>query len=199
MYWIRSAVKRNQIFQSRIVTVPPRLFENHKRIGRVQTELTQKLERMPTKQELGQAVGMSEIQIDRCMSAMEQQCYSLDQAVANPLKPMNSNSEQSMYELVEAKTDESDGSTLEQRFLREDLIETMRRHLTEDEVNLLRLRYGLCESMPRSLKNGPLTIAEVSKIVGLKPDKVRRILNKSLKQLKVVIGKEWIDYERDLQ
>jgi RNA polymerase primary sigma factor len=199
MYWIRSAVKRNQIFQSRIITVPQRLYENHKRINRVQKELTASLGRSPTKKEIGEAVGMSEVQIDRCCAAMAQNCYSLDQQVANPLKPMNTNSQDTMYELIESRTDDCDYNKLKHVLLREDLIGALNRHLSVEESTLLLLRYGLMDAVPRSVKNGPLTIAEVSRIVGMKPDKVRRIINRSLKQLKAVIGDEWKDYEQQFK
>ena len=179
--------------------MPQRLYENHKRIRRVQKELTQGLGRPPTKQELSEAVGMSEVQIDRCLTAMSQKCYSLDQQVANPLKPMSSSSEDTMYELVESQTDDSDDNKLKHSLLREDLIDTLYRHLTEEETKLLLLRYGLLDTLPQNLKNGPLTIAEVSRMVGLKPDKVRRMLNKSLKHLKAVMGTDWADYERELK
>lgn len=200
MYWIRSAVKRSQVSQSRVVAVPQRLYENHKRIRRTRTELMAKLDRPPTIEELGEAVGMSKTQIERCLTAMAQECYSLDYGVANPLKPMNADSEHNtLYELVEGRTEESQNRKLDQSFLREDLIEALRKHLPEEEVNLLLLRYGLTDTIPRSVKNGSLTIAEISRIVGLKPDKVRRMINKSLKQLKAVFGPEWLEYERDLQ
>jgi RNA polymerase sigma factor (sigma-70 family) len=200
MYWIRSAIKRNQVLQSRIVAVPQRLYENHKRIIRVQKDLTESLGRTPTKKELGNEVGMSPVQIDRCIAAVSQSCYSLDQGIANPLKPNSVDSQKnSMYELVASKTDDGDYNKLNHVFLREDLIDTLRRHLSEEETQLLLLRYGLVDDIPQNLKTGPLTIAEVSRMAGLKPDKVRRMINKSLKQMKAVIGDEWIDYERELK
>jgi DNA-binding IclR family transcriptional regulator len=55
------------------------------------------------------------------------------------------------------------------------------------------------DSVPNSVKNGPLTIAELSRKVGMKPDKVRRMINKSLKQMKAVIGEEWKDFEQEFQ
>ena len=200
MYWIRSAVKRNQIYQSRVITVPQRLYENHKRINRVQEEMKQSLGRAPTKKEIGEAVGMSEVQIDRCCSAMAQRCYSLDQQIANPLKPMNVDSNRdTMYELVESRTDDGDYNKLKHVLLREDLIETLNRHLSVEEATLLQLRYGLMDSVSKKAKSGSLTIAEVSRMVGMKPDKVRRMINKSLKQLKSVIGDEWNDFEQEFK
>jgi RNA polymerase primary sigma factor len=199
MYWIRSAVKRSQIFQSRIIPVPPRLYENHKRLQRVEKELKDALGRQPTKKEIGDVVGMSVTQVERCMKAMEQRCYSLDQGITNALKPNSGDRDMSsMYDIVESK---EDGEQNKQKrvFVREDLIETLNRHLDPEVVNLLLLRYGLKDdiALPNGL-SGPLTIAEVSKAVGLKPDKVRRMINDSLKQLKFLIGEEWEDFEREL-
>ena len=200
MYWIRSAIKRQQIFQSRVITVPQRLYENHKRILRVEKDLKESLGRNPTKSEVGEVVGMSELQIDRCTTAMAQRCYSLDQHIINTKKPMNGDAEkETMYELVSSRVDNSDYNSLQRVFLREDLVETLYRHLSEEEATLLMLRYGLMDSATQSLKaGGPLTIAEVSRLVGLKPDKVRRMINRSLDQLKAIIGDEWRGYEQDL-
>jgi DNA-directed RNA polymerase sigma subunit (sigma70/sigma32) len=200
MYWIRSAVKRSQIFQSRIIPVPQRLYENHKRLQRVEAELKETLGRQPTRKELGDAVGMSETQVERSFQAMDQRCFSLDAAVANKLKPNSGDRENSsMYELVESRTDDGTNK-LKRVFVREDLIETLNRHLDPHAVDLLLLRYGLMDEqkLPQGF-SGPLTIAEVSSFVGLKPDKVRRMINNSLKQLKFLIGDEWEDFERELE
>ena len=191
-------MKRHQVYQSRSIPVPQRLYENHKRLIKVRKELTQKLNRPPTKEELSDAVGMSIVQIDRCVTAMAQKCFSLDQTLHNRAKATNDNSESTFYDLVESNTDESNGAKPEQMFLREDLMKFLDRHLSEVEMNLLLLRYGFSDQSPPHTKNGSLTIAEISRIVDLKPDKVRRMINKSLMQLKAVMGSEWIEYERDL-
>jgi RNA polymerase primary sigma factor len=199
MYWIRSAVKRSQIFQSRIIPVPQRLYENHKRLQRLEAELKETLGRQPTRKELGQTAGMSEKQVDRSFTAMDQRCYSLDAGVTNKLKPNNGDKESSMYDILESKMDDGTNK-LKRIFAREDLIETLNRHLEPDAVDLLLLRYGLKDEMalPHGF-SGPLTIAQVSTLVGLKSDKVRRLINNSLKQLKFLIGNEWEDFERELE
>jgi len=192
-------VKRTQIFQSRAIPVPSRLYENHKRLGRVEKELKVTLGRQPTKKEMGDVVGMSELQVERCLKAMEQRCYSLDQGITNKLKPNSGDREEnSMYDIIESTVD-GEHNKLKRIFIREDLIETLHRHLDPETVDLLLLRYGLKdEALPYGF-SGPLTIAEVSELVGLKPDKVRRKVNSSLKQLKFLIGEEWGDFERELE
>eukprot|EP00527_Entomoneis_sp_CCMP2396_P007710 CAMPEP_0198142720 /NCGR_PEP_ID=MMETSP1443-20131203/5437_1 /TAXON_ID=186043 /ORGANISM="Entomoneis sp., Strain CCMP2396" /LENGTH=458 /DNA_ID=CAMNT_0043805797 /DNA_START=63 /DNA_END=1435 /DNA_ORIENTATION=- len=81
MYWVRASVKRSQVSQARALPVPHRVYENHKRLIRVQKELEVTLGRMPTKKELGVSVGMSELQVDRCFTAMRQKFYSLDEEI----------------------------------------------------------------------------------------------------------------------
>eukprot|EP00980_Cylindrotheca_fusiformis_P007526 scaffold1561_cov129-Cylindrotheca_fusiformis.AAC.18 len=162
--------------------------------------MTESLGRTPTKKEIGDEIGMSEMQVDRCCTAMAQRCYSLDQKVTNTMKPMNTDSERdTMYEVVESRVDYNDYDKIKHLFLREDLIETLNRHLPDEQATLLMLRYGLMDSVARNARYGPLTIAEVSRIVGMKPDKVRRLINKSLKQLQAVMGDEWKDFEKDFQ
>ena len=61
---------------------------------------------------------------------------------------------------------------------------------------LLLLRFGLMDerTLPHGFA-GPLTIAEVSRLVGLKPDKVRRMINKCLSKLRPVLEMEWMGYD----
>jgi RNA polymerase sigma factor (sigma-70 family) len=199
MYWIRSAVKRSQVVQSRVITVPQRLYENHKLILRTEEEMRRSLGRKPTTMEVGSAIGMSALQVERCLTAMSQKCFSLDQSIQNTKKPMGSDrTTDTLIDIVKNRKDE-DFDTQKRTLLREDLIETLKRHLKPKEVEILLLRYGLQEDMPPGYSVGPLTIAGVSEIVGLKPDKVRRVIIRSLKHLQCVIQDEWYDHERLFQ
>ena len=198
MYWVRSSVKRNQIYQSRTVTVPQRLHENYKRLLRVEKDLMVDLKRQPTRQELGEVIGMSELQVNRCISAMEQRCYSLDQEISNTKKPNSANSgKETLIGILDSKASDGEYERLDQHFIREDLIETLHRYLSPEEVELLLLRYGFIE-IPGKELNSQITIAELSRIVGVKPDKVRRTIKKSLEQLKAVGAEEWQSFQRQL-
>lgn len=203
MYWIRSAVKKSQIYQSRVVTVPVRVYENQKRILRVEKEMSAKLGRKPTKKEIGASIGMSELQVNRCLTAMAQRYSSLDAELINGKKPNNGDNGETLLDIVSSKSDDVEYNKQSRSFLREDLVRTLDSHLTPEEVLILRLRYGMMDKLlpgekPNLKSFAPLTIAEVGKRVGLKPDKVRRIILRSLKRLKMIIGDEWIDYERQI-
>jgi len=198
LYWVRASVKRSQIYQSRIITVPPRLYENHKRLRRVEKDLFNLWGRKPTKKELGEAVGMSELQVERCFAAMQQKCFSLDQDVQNSKKPMaeHQSGRDTLIELVDSRTDDGEQKKSEIAVLREHLIDTLHKHLKPDEVELLLLRYGLKDG-PSHKFGRQLSIAELSNIVGLKPDKVRRTINRSLKYLSATGGSEWLTFQRE--
>lgn len=203
MYWVRSSVKRSQILQSRVILVPQRLHENYKRLQRVEGEMIAKTGRKPSYQEVGESVGMSEKQVERCLKAMEQRCFSLDQAVSNTLKPASDGSPSTLVEIVGSNFVDSDSQQNDRVMLREDLIESLKRHLTSEEVDLLLLRYGLKEVPFENRKTlnseEQVSIAELSRIFGIKPDKVRRMINRSLKQLEVAGLDEWLAYQRELQ
>ena len=199
MYWIRSAVKRSQTTQSRIVTIPQRIHETHKRIVKNEARLRKELGRDPTKLELAKACDITAMQVDRCRSAMRQVTFSLDAEVQNKHKPNSDSRKDSMYDIVEGKVvDETDYERTQRLLMKEHLIESLRRYLLPHEVDLLLLRYGLMDerALPKGM-SGPLTIAEVSELVGLKPDKVRRIIINSQKQLKTLM-KEWENYDYEL-
>jgi RNA polymerase sigma factor (sigma-70 family) len=205
MYWVRASVKRSQISQSRVITVPQRLYENHKRLQRIEKEMFISTGRKPTYKELGEVVGMSEMQVDRCFTAMKQQCFSLDQQITNSRKPMSiETSRDTMIDIIESKAiaTEEDDATRSQ--IREEIIASLRRHLPDDEVKVLTIRFGLQESdaLPaRNFHGNPplVTIAELSRMVGMKPDKIRRMINKSLQHLKTVGFDEYIAFEREIQ
>ena len=199
MYWIRASVKRSQLYQSRVITVPQRLHESHKRIVQAQADLTKTFGRTPTKKEIGKVVGMSELQVERCIKAVSQTMFSLDQELQNSMKPNSGDKKATMEEIIDYT--DADSNVVERTLLRQDLIETLHRHLPEEEVQLLLLRYGLLEADRKTLDPTGATksIAEVSRIVGYKPDKVRRMISKSLKHMKAIIGKDWSDFEQKLQ
>lgn len=207
MYWVRASVKRSQIYQSRIISVPQRLTENHKRLQRIEKEIALATGKKPTRKELGMAVGMSELQVDRCMAAMAQRCHSLDQEIHNTLKPSKYNERKdTLLEIMESKAVDSEHDYLQRVMLREDLIETLNRYLSPEEVEVLLLRYGLKEGPTAAASSirapsgtdRQVTIAELSRIFDIKPDKVRRMIDNSLKQLKGAGMEEWLAFERDI-
>merc|ERR1712070_249382 len=126
--------------------------------------------------------------------------FSLDAELENSYNPnkLGANKD-TMYNVLAAKYDNPELKRLQSNFMKEDLVDTLRKYLTPPEVDILLLRYDMMDerTVPHGF-SGPLTIAEVSRLVGLKPDKVRRMINSSLRQLRYLIAHEWDDFEKDL-
>jgi DNA-directed RNA polymerase sigma subunit (sigma70/sigma32) len=166
----------------------------------MEVQLRKELGREPTKVELAKACDVTTLQLDRCMSAMRQVTYSLDAEVTNSHKPNSDSSRKDcMYDILEGKVvDETEYEKTQRLLMKEHLIDSLKRYLLPQEVDLLLLRYGLMDerALPKGM-SGPLTIAEVSELVGLKPDKVRRIIINSQKQLKPLM-KEWENFDCEL-
>lgn len=200
MYWVRASVKRNQVAQTRVVSVPHRLYENNKKIKKIELELRESLRRRPTIQELASATGLTEDQIDRSVKAMAQRSFSLDDQITNKYKPLSvSSNADRLVDILDTKSQDNEEKKLQSCLLREDLIEALNRYLTPEEVEILLFRYGLKE-LPESKARvgGQPTIAELSQVLGLKPDKIRRTIQKSLKCLRLYGADEMLSYQRDL-
>lgn len=197
MYWIRSAVKRDQCLQSRIIQVPHRLHETNKRISVNRKELTKVLDRPPTELELSRVVEMTVAQIERCETAFSQRIHSLDQNLVNRNNPMTlEDHRDTLYSIITTKSDEVEYNEVELSNLREDLLRALKFHLTEEESSILILKFGMDNEFASSKKIGR-SIAEVGEMVGLKSDKVRRIIKRSLTQLETLVGDDFRSYNRD--
>jgi len=197
MYWIRAAVKRDQLYQSRVIQVPQRLHENSKRIEVCRKELTETLDHPPSVSEVSQTLGMTTAQIERCDTAIAQRICSLDQQIVNRNKPMiTARGVESLHSIIASQADDGESQKLDLIHLREDLLKALKCHLTEEEASIITLRFGMDEEYASSKKAGR-TISEVGDIMELKPDKVRRIILRSLKKLRMSIGEDFEYYNRD--
>ena len=197
MYWIRAAVKRDQLYQSRVIQIPQRLHENSKRIEVCRKELTEALDRPPTVSEISNVLGMTTAQIERCDTAMAQRISSLDQQIVNRNKPMSTDrGMESLHSIIASKTDDDETQKIDLIHLREDLLKALNIHLTQEEASIITLRFGMDEEYASSKKAGR-TISEVGDITGLKPDKVRRIILRSLKKLRISIGDDFELYNQE--
>lgn len=193
MYWVRASVKRSQVSQSRVMVVPQRLYENRKRLRRLEVEHFEATGSKPSIEQLAAMSDLSVLQVKRCIDAMDQKMYSLDQELSNSMKPMKGdNSPDTLVDILGPSTMDTDCDSIEHQFLQEDLIDMLNRHLSVEEVELLKLRYGLQD------RTKGLSITEMSRIMGMKPAKLRRIIQKSLNVLKKSHLDECLALAKDL-
>lgn len=190
MYGIRASVKRSQMSQSQVVHIPDRYHETFKKARLREKDLHIKLGRKCTLNELANDLNVSQHHLELAMNVMERKHFSLDAELSNPIA--KDPSKKTMYDLLNMIEDNSEYRNNEQKLVRDDLISILRQSLEPVEVQILMLRFGLIDDQHVSKgKSKPLTYKEIAEITGIKTDKIRRILKKSLLQLKDVIDPEW--------
>ncbi|MDQ4082052.1 MAG: sigma-70 family RNA polymerase sigma factor [Actinomycetota bacterium] len=167
-WWIRQAVQRGVANKARTIRIPVHIVEREQRISRAERELTAKLERDPTDQEVAKATKLSVKQVREVRDAAR--------AVASLDKPVGEGEGTSYGELFAGKQDEPEEEvTLS---LTEQTLRAAVNGLPERERAVIGLRYGIDGDDPVSLE-------EIGRRLGLTRERVRQIEAQALERLAV--------------
>ena len=132
-WWIRQAVQRGVANKSREIRVPVHIVEREQRITRAERQLTPKLGRTPTDEELANAARITPTQVREVREAAR--------AVTSLDRPIGEESGTTFQDLVageEESTEQEVTVSLAQEALHDALD-----HLPDREREVLKLRYGL--------------------------------------------------------
>ena len=175
-WWIKQAIRQAIAEQARTVRVPIGTQINWRRIRKVAKELTEKLGREPTDEEVAAEAKLPVATIQRLRSSNQVEVHSLNAPV--------SGEESESGEFMEFVYDETAPGPDQELINLEDveqllaLLET----LPERETQVLRLRFGLDGEPVRTLE-------EVGAIIGCTNERVRQIQNQALRKLQQQIIK----------
>lgn len=175
-WWIKQAIRQAIAEQARTVRVPIGTQINWRRIRKVAKELTEKLGREPTDEEVAAEAKLPVATIQRLCSSNQVEVHSLNAPV--------SGEESESGEFMEFVYDETAPGPDQELINLEDveqllaLLET----LPEREKQVLRLRFGLDGEPVRTLE-------EVGAIIGCTNERVRQIQNQALRKLQQQIIK----------
>jgi len=166
-WWIRQAITRAISQQARPIRLPIHITEKLNKIKRVQRELSQRLGRSVTPQEIAQVLELEPIQVREYLS-IARQPISLDVRVGE-------NQDTELQDLLE-----DDGLSPEQytsqEALRQDL-DLLMANLTPQQRQVLNLRFGL--------DNGKsLSLAKVGERLNLSRERVRQLERQALDQMR---------------
>ena len=167
-WWIRQAITRAIADQARTIRVPVHMVETINKAQRVVRQLTQKLCREPTTEEIAQEMGISEAKV------VEIQKIGLD-----PVSLETPIGEEEDSKLTDIIVDDSIKSPVEyatQTLLREQLLAVIDT-LTPREKEVIRQRYGLKDGRAKTLE-------EVGREFKVTRERIRQIEAKALRKLK---------------
>ncbi len=167
-WWIRQSITRAIADQARTIRVPVHMVETINKLTRVTRTLIQKLGRDPTTGEIAAAMGVSEERV------MEIQRIAMDPISLETT--IGDEEDSKISDFIEDETAQSPLEAAAQKLLREQLLSVIET-LTPREQKVIRMRYGLDNSHPRTLE-------EVGKEFNVTRERIRQIEAKALRKLR---------------
>ena len=173
-WWIKQSIKRALIDTVKTVRIPSYMVELISKWKNTTSNLTLQLGRQPTAHEVAEEMGIPSENINLIKTALRAS-NSSNQTV----------SIENMWTLSEVLEDKNAEQPSEILFdaLETELIEKLLSAIDERESTILRMRYGL--------ENGdPMTLKEIGERVNLSRERVRQIENEALKKLYYILTHE---------
>jgi RNA polymerase primary sigma factor len=167
-WWIRQAVQRGVANKAREIRIPVHIVEREQKIARAERELTPKLGRPPTDDEVAETAKLPVKQVREVREAAR--------AVTSLDRPL-SDSETSLGELMageDAGPEEEVTVSLDMEVLRRAVSK-----LPDRERDVVRLRYGLNGDIE------PKSLEEIGRRLGITRERVRQIESEALERLAV--------------
>ena len=168
-WWIRQSMTRAIACQSRTIRLPVHLAERLSAVRKVSLDLAHKLGAMPSRKEIAEAMEMPIEELDSL----------LRQALTTSSLDAPVNGEEGRSFLGDLIADNSQAEPLEQveRSIHHEQLGRWLSHLTDQERQVLELRFGL-EGEERH------TLAEIGRMLDVSRERVRQVELKALRKLR---------------
>ncbi len=167
-WWIRQSITRAMADQARTIRIPVHMVETIHKLTRAVRILIQKLGRDPSVEEIAEFMQLSVEKISE-IQKIAQDPISLE-------NPVGEEDDSKIADFIEDETIRSPVEVASQNLLKEQLM-TVIDTLTPREQKVIRLRYGLDDSHPRTLE-------EVGKEFNVTRERIRQIEAKALRKLR---------------
>ncbi|MCH2207914.1 MAG: RNA polymerase sigma factor RpoD/SigA [Lentisphaerales bacterium] len=168
-WWIKQSMRRAIADQSRIIRIPVQSAVKIKKIQKASLELAEQLGRIPTEKEIADKLDISEKSVHTLRGSASSNVVSLnaffqdgEEGVLGDILP----------DLNGFTPDES----LDEGEIRKYICKVIDEKLKERERLILKLRYGIGGTHPRTLE-------EVSEIIGRTRERVRQIQHQALRKV----------------
>jgi RNA polymerase primary sigma factor len=166
-WWIRQAITRALIDQTKTIRVPVHMMEFYNRVTKASRELTQQLGREPTKEEIAQKLGVPTKKVEEVFRAIQDPI-----ALQTPI----GDEDTELEDFIGDKNSPSPYSDAERIETSEHILKVLK-SLTPKEEKVIRMRFGI--GMERDH-----TLEEVGRHLNITRERVRQIEAKALRKLK---------------
>jgi RNA polymerase primary sigma factor len=167
-WWIRQSITRALAEQGRIIRLPSHVGDRIRKVYRTARQLEQDAAQKPTPQEIGDRMNVAPAKV-RWLLKISRRPLSLEKPVG----------EEEGSELGEFLEDEESARPTDEATLNSlaDKMDEVLSTLSPREARILRLRFGLQDGRPYTLK-------EVGEKFGLTRERIRQIEREALKRLR---------------
>ena len=168
-WWIRQAITRTIANDARTIRLPIHVVEKLNKLKKAQRTLKQELKRTPNEEEIAEALEMTPEQL-RHLLQLRHQSLSLNHRVGK-------GEDTELVELLEDQDSQLPEDLMSESMLRQEIIEVLGEVLTEREMEVICLRYGIAS-------NQSYTLEEVGNMFNLSRERVRQIQGKAMRKLR---------------
>jgi RNA polymerase primary sigma factor len=165
--WIRQAIGRALDERGRTIRLPINVAQRERKIGNAERELSTRLGRSPTIEEIAEHAGVTPHQIEE-LRDVARRVTSLD-------RPVGDESETELGDLLPGREPSPEEEV--EVSLRDQAVRQVVSTLPEREQNVIRLRFGLDGD------RDPLSIREAARRLQLRPAEVQSIERRALEEL----------------
>ncbi len=165
-FWIRQAIQRGLANKARTIRIPVHIGQRERKIARARRELSVQLGREPTDDEIATKAEITREEIDEIREA-PRTVTSLD-------RPVGEDESSQLGDLL--PSDERGPEEEIEITLRGDALRSAVARLPERERKVIELRFGIGDE-------GPATLRETGRMLGLSSEGVRRLEGHALKRL----------------
>jgi RNA polymerase primary sigma factor len=165
-FWIRQAIQRGLANQGRTIRLPVHIGQRERKITRAERELSSRLGRPPTDDEIAQEADISLRELE--------ETREFSRTVTSLERPVGEEGDTELGALLPSDAPEP-VEEVEIGF-RQEAVHRALENLSEQEQRVIRLRYGINGDEPTPLR-------EAGRQLGLSPERVRRIEHKALERL----------------
>jgi RNA polymerase primary sigma factor len=173
-WWIRQAIERAIINQSRMIRVPVHISDSINKYVKAVRELLQRFSREPTLEEIAEKMKTSFERV-RDLQQTISRIYSLD-------TPINNREGGSLKDIIEDSTSQSPAQLTEE-LERHELILEWLQLLSGNEKRVISLRFGLEDGEPKTLE-------VVGHAFGVTRERVRQIETSAINKLRFLLRKK---------
>ena len=169
-WWIQQAITRGIADKSRTIRLPVHMIETISRIKKVSSDLTTKMNRTPSKEEIAKQLCISVSKLTAIMKSTQ-----LTVSLETPINQKEDNSKVADI-LVDSSTLSPDTKVTQENLLEE--IRSILNQLSQKEKDVIIMRFGLDDDGVKK------TLEEIGARYAVSRERIRQIENRAISKLK---------------